>query len=87
MMGFHLAQSFSLCSHLLLPPPDLLGAMGRERIRGSTWKLARKTKIEEKKTMVGESDSSRGSGLSNPGTARCRAVPLRAVNARSNHAP
>ena len=44
-------------------------------------------KTEEKKTMVGESDRSRGSGLNNPGAARCRAVPLRAVNARSNRAP
>ena len=63
MMGFHLAQSLSLCSRLLLPPPDFLGAMGREGKRESTWKLERKTKLEEKETMVGENDSSRGSGL------------------------
>ena len=87
MMGFHLAQSFSFYSRLLLPPPDLLGAMGCERKRGSAWKLARKTKTEEKKTMVGESDRSHGSGLNNPDAARCRAVPLRAVNARNNRAP
>ena len=87
MMGFHLAQSFSLYSRLLLPPPDFLGAMGCERKRVSAWRLARKTKTEEKKTMVGESDRSRGSGLNNPGAARCRAVLLRAVNARNNRAP
>ena len=39
------------------------------------------------KTTVGESDGCRGSGLNNPGTARRRAVPLRAVNARNNRAP
>ena len=42
---------------------------------------------EEKKTMVGESHRSRGSGLNKPGAARCRAVPLHAVNARNNCAP
>ena len=66
MMGFHLAQSLSLCSRLLLPPPDFLGAMGREGKRGGTWKLTRRAKLEETKTMVGESDSSRGSGLITP---------------------
>ena len=81
MMGFHLAQSLSFCSRLLMPPPDFLGAMEHEGKRGGTWKLARKSKREEKETMVGVSDNSRGSGLNNPGAARCRAVPLRAVTA------
>ena len=87
MMGFHLAQSLSFCSRLLLPPPDFLGAMEREGKRGGTWKLARKTKLEEKETMVGESDKQSWLGINNPDAARCLAVPLRAVNARSNRAP
>ena len=66
MMGFHLAQSLSFCSRLPLPPPDFLGAMEREGKRGGTWKLARKTKLKEKETMVGGSDNSRGSGLITP---------------------
>ena len=87
MMGFHLAQSLSFCSRLPPPPPDFLGAMEHGGKHGGTWKLTRRAKLEEKKTMVGENDSSRGSGLSNPDAARCRAVPLRAVNARSNRDP
>ena len=66
MIGFHLAQSLSFCSRLLLAPPDFLGAMEREGKHGGTWKPARKTKLEEKETMVGESDNSRGSGLITP---------------------
>jgi hypothetical protein len=66
------------------------GSLGSHGLRAEARKCVEaceEDKTEEKKTMVGESDRSRGSGLNNPGAARCRAVPLRAVNARNNRAP